>query len=58
MGINAKGIEINPPTLRIVDNANLYHLWEQTQGETVGISLKKGLGKNFVLLILRRTASK
>jgi hypothetical protein len=28
MGINAKGIEINLPTLRIVDTANQYRLWE------------------------------
>ncbi len=39
--MNTKGIEINPPILRIVDTANQYHLWELPEGETVGLVLKR-----------------
>jgi hypothetical protein len=58
VGKVAKGIEINPPMLRMVDTENQYHLRGLPEGETVGTSFKEGLGKNFVLLILRRSVSK
>lgn len=44
-GDDCKGIEINPPMLRIVDTANQYHLWELPYGETVGIGFKEILVK-------------
>jgi hypothetical protein len=42
VGINVKGIEINPRMLRIVDNPNQYHLLEPPEGQTGGIGFKEG----------------